>query len=132
MIRVVGESVKACLEVCCRLLFFFACDISNSFRCSKYCHERYHQLSYTRSDRTFTIYQSQGRPNIWIWMQVHSMNFRMSCGKNWSAKVYLCKCISGLPSSKVVECDGECGLLDRTGRAGAANSRFLYVEVEIY
>lgn len=41
-------------------------------------------------------------------------------------------CISGLPLSKVVECDGECGLLDRLGRVGASNPRILYVEVKIY
>lgn len=33
-------------------------------------------------------------------------------------------CISGLPFWKVVECDGECGLVDRLGRVGASNPRF--------
>lgn len=93
MIRVVSVSVKACLEVCCRLLFLifllaiypalFGAPIIALIIITN------HLSSYIRSSRTFTIYPAQGGPkhvDTDAGTQ-HEFPYVMASGKQWRANV---------------------------------------------
>lgn len=88
MIRVVGESVKACHEVCCRLLFFSACDISSSFRCFKYCLDHYNQSYLYQKQSNIYHVPVTGTPKH-MDMDAgtqHEFPYVIASGKQWSAK----------------------------------------------